>query len=328
MMIKTITFVRNGHDEFIDFIKAYAIICVLVGHTFPYKDETGYSLWYGMQVPLFILIQVFHVLKRDTYRFKIRTILIRILIPFFLIQLFLFCIELCQNGNFISLIVKFIARGGFGPGAYYPWIYLQMALFLLIIKRIPNIVVVSKPIVVFLVIIVCEVFEIILSLISLPDFYYRLLAIRYLFLILLGWIWVRDGIVINNKTILLSLLSMAAIIFFEYYNVDTEPWFYNTAWKTHRWPCYYYVSTLLCALLFYIYTNIKSYHQVEKSIRILSKCSYEIFLLQMLVIQIMPKNEFVNNSILQLCIKMILVFTISIFGGFYFNLFYNRFVKK
>lgn len=28
--------------------------------------ETGYSLWYGMQVPLFVLVQVFHAPKKES----------------------------------------------------------------------------------------------------------------------------------------------------------------------------------------------------------------------------------------------------------------------
>lgn len=51
---------HQRHDEFIDFIKAYAILCVLFGHTFGMAlDYVAYGVWAGMQVPLFILIQTF-----------------------------------------------------------------------------------------------------------------------------------------------------------------------------------------------------------------------------------------------------------------------------
>ena len=59
----TITFNKSGYDPLIDFIKAYAILCVLMGHTFPYLKASVDSLWYGMQVPLFVLVQVVPVLK-------------------------------------------------------------------------------------------------------------------------------------------------------------------------------------------------------------------------------------------------------------------------
>ena len=85
-MIK-ITLNKSGYEPFFDFIKAYAILCVLMGHTIPFLKETGYSLWYGMQVPLFVLIQSFHALKKENYSFSIKKISKRIIYPFLLIQI-------------------------------------------------------------------------------------------------------------------------------------------------------------------------------------------------------------------------------------------------
>ena len=84
-MIK-ITLNKSGYEPFFDFIKAYAILCVLMGHTIPFLKETGYSLWYGMQVPLFVLIQAFHALKKESFSFSIKKISKRIIYPFLLIQ--------------------------------------------------------------------------------------------------------------------------------------------------------------------------------------------------------------------------------------------------
>jgi hypothetical protein len=75
-------FNTHGYDPFIDFLKAYAIICVLLGHTFPYLDKIGYGLWAGMQVPIFIMIQAFHSLKKDNPKFIFSNLLKRIFIPF------------------------------------------------------------------------------------------------------------------------------------------------------------------------------------------------------------------------------------------------------
>ena len=66
------------------------------------------------------------------------------------------------------------------------------------------------------------------SVIDLPDSIYRLLAVRYLFLLYLAWIWVRDGIVINKVTTLFSFLSFLSIIYFEYLSVDDEVLSYDT----------------------------------------------------------------------------------------------------
>ena len=46
--MQTITFNKSGYDPFIDYIKAFAIICVLIGHTFPFPEYWGYRLFAGM----------------------------------------------------------------------------------------------------------------------------------------------------------------------------------------------------------------------------------------------------------------------------------------
>ena len=326
-MERIVTFNKVGYDPFIDFIKAYAIICVLLGHTFLYLDETGYCLWYGMQVPLFVLVQVFHAFKKEKAPLSLRKIFARILLPYAIVQFLLLIVLLLEScSDYKSLIVNTLIEGGRGPGSYYPWVYIQLAIILYFIK--PYINVVSKGRKLFIAFAVCESFEIISSLIDLPEVLHRLLAIRYLFLIYLGWIWVNKGIVINRKTIFLSLLSLLSVIYFEYFYVPTEPWFYDTAWRTHRWPCYFYVSTLLSYILYLIYSRIKHIRVVDKSIKILARCSYEIFLVQMAVIVLCPSLDFIGNAHAQLTFRMILVWTLSIVGGYYFNITYNNFYNK
>ena len=318
----TIKFNKSGYEPFIDFIKAYAILCVLMGHTFPYLKASGYSLWYGMQVPLFILVQVFHVLKKENYSFSVKKMLKRIVCPFLLIQIIPLSIEILKYGYSNSVIINCLIGGGYGPGAYYPWIYIQIAVLLVYVKPWFDKGSIIKKLIVALLI--CEVLEILSSLMGIPDWLYRLLSIRYLFLIYLGWLWVKEGIVINVKTITLSLLSMVAIIYFDYYYTPTEPWFFDTAWRCHRWPCYFYVSTLLCGILYWLYNKTKGNSIIRYVSRTLAKCSYEIFLIQMVIIPIITQINFVNNILLNFCVRTTLIFVISILGGCCFNKLYNN----
>ena len=106
----TITLNKSGYEPFLDFLKAYSILCVLFGHTFPYLKESGYSLWYGMQVPLFVLVQVFHVFKKDYYKFDVRKTLKRILYPFLIIQIIPIILTICSRDN--DCIINYIMRGG------------------------------------------------------------------------------------------------------------------------------------------------------------------------------------------------------------------------
>ena len=115
-MQKIITFNKVGYAPFLDFIKAYAILAVLLGHTFPFLDETGYNLWYGMQVPLFILVQVFHVMKKTNYKLNVRKMLQRILLPFLIIQMIPLSYVLYHTFNGNNLIFSYIFGGGTDRG--------------------------------------------------------------------------------------------------------------------------------------------------------------------------------------------------------------------
>lgn len=326
MKEKVIVFNKTGYDPFIDFIKAYAIVCVLLGHTFPYLNETGYFLWYGMQVPLFVLIQVFHAFKKDKPSIDFKKIAIRIVIPYVLVQLFLFVILLNFGENEHNLLYRFLANGGMGPGSYYPWIYLQFALLLPIIKKWFDRGNESQKII--FAIAICEGLEILPSLIHLSDGIYRLLAIRYFFLVYLGWIWVHDGIVLNKKTLFLSFISILTIIYFSYFYLNCEPLFFDTAWRAHRWPCYYYVAVLLSYILYVLYKKTRHLRGVDFLTRMLARCSYEIFLIQMAAVLLCPSLNFISNIYVRVASRIILIWILSIGGGYYFNIIYNKLTQS
>lgn len=338
-MERTITFNKSGYDPFIDFIKAYAIVCVLLGHTIPYLNYWGYGLWAGMQVPLFVLIQSFHFLKRDHPSLSFKKIIWRVLIPYIFIQSLVFFYILCRYEGVAlqNQLVSFIKSGGKGPGSYYPWIYIQIAILLPFINRMVSKGTKKQLVVTFLII--SELFEIVFSLIDMPDYIYRLLAIRYFFLFFLAWVWAKEGVVINSRTIILSIISFLSIVYFEYLSIDDEILFFNTAWKYHRWPCYYFVATGGMFLLNNMYMILIKNVIVSKIIKLLAQCSYEIFLIQMLLLYLYPEGMIVNMfarlgivsnivaGLLSLITKVLIVFATSVITGYYFNIFYNRCVK-
>ncbi|MBR0323688.1 MAG: acyltransferase [Bacteroidales bacterium] len=318
----SIKFKTTGYDEFIDFIKFYAIICVIFGHTFPLLDKIGYGIWAGMQVPLFVLVQSFHYLKKENVKINIRKILGRIVVPFLIAEVLTFTIAMFVKGeSATTLFHDFIHQGGYGPGSYYPYIYLQIALllpaFAILLKRF------NKTTLLIIFLLISEGVEILFSLTNLPDIIYRLLAVRYIFLIYLAWLWVKDGITINKTTILLSILSLFAIIYFEYFNVNSEPWFYNTGWKSHRWPCYFFVSTSLIAILHHIWGGeyLRNNKFIIKTIKTIASSSYEIFLVQMSLIYLFTTKSifFVSNIFIRYIMWLVIVWTVSIGGGILIN---------
>ena len=348
-----IKFQTTGHDEFIDFIKSYAILCVILGHTFPLLDKIGYGIWAGMQVPLFILIQTFHYLKKErSFKINISKILGRVVVPFIIAEILTFIVALLvKKENASILIQEFIQRGGYGPGSYYPYIYLQITLllpfFAILLKHSST---VNSPMVqssefrvqssefrvqssefrvqslLIVFLLLSEGCEILFSLTNFPDTIYRILAIRYIFLIYLGWLWVKDGVIINKTTILLSVLSLCAIIYFEYGPIDNEPWFYSTGWRFHRWPCYFFVANGFIAILHYVWKYLKNNKFIVNAVKTIASATYEIFLMQMSVIYLFTTKSitFTSNIMLRYIIWLVIVWTISVGGGILINKIINK----
>lgn len=107
----------------------------------PKLEFFGVCLWANMAVPIFLLIQTFHVFKKDPELVcfpNFVKLFRRIILPFILIQVIAVAIKCfgSEDVDFVQIAKSFIAAGGFGPGSYYPWIYLQMALALPIVVKI------------------------------------------------------------------------------------------------------------------------------------------------------------------------------------------------
>lgn len=126
---------KQGYEPFVDFLKGVCILCVLFLHTVPKLEYFGVCFWASMAVPLFLLIQTFHVFKRDNEQVdypKVSKQFRRIVLPYGIIQVFtvgMYCHRV-DIDSIPQLVKAYTISGGFGPGSYYPWIYLQMALAL------------------------------------------------------------------------------------------------------------------------------------------------------------------------------------------------------
>lgn len=319
LSIKNIQFNKSGYDLFVDFLKAYSIICVVVAHCLPEQmyNYVLFQVWGDMQVPMFLLIQTLHAYKKETRpKLNLKKLLTRIIIPYIILQVVIIGTLCFKSLSNIWDTLKVIAlSGGRGPGSYYFWIYLQFAILLPLIW--PLFKWLSRKELLALFLIVSIGFEILFSLIDFQDWLYRLLAVRYFFLIYLGFTWVQDGIQINIKTIFLSILSVVMVLFFMFSNYDLEPIFYNTAWKTHRWICYFYVSNLMTYVLWLIYCVCSKIEWLHKSLSEIGKCSYEIYLVQMAVFVFLPlkKFDFIGNIYVQVVFWMLLTFILSLLLG-------------
>lgn len=135
----------DSRNLFIDFLKGICIICVVIAHNLPpvVMKYTVFILWGGMAVPLFLLIQCYHVFNTDRLRkdkglqsksyceqYRIGKIWKSIIKPFLFITIVTGTMLVIKGHNPVDVLKASVISGGLGPGSYYVWIYLQFFLLL------------------------------------------------------------------------------------------------------------------------------------------------------------------------------------------------------
>ena len=326
-----VTLNKNGYDPFIDFIKGFCIVSVVLTHSLPTvcQDYLLFMLWGGMAVPLFLLIQVFHSYKAgldSQKRILSLKMVKRIVIPFLLTLCFVGVVRVLKGHSINDVVVKFLMGEG-GPGSYYPWIYIEiavlLALFRLFLKRL-------KCFQIFLFFGALSVLlEYFCSTTAIAPWLYRITFFRYVFLIALGIDWVYNGIRLDKKRLFLSIISVCFIVYFQYFNPDLEPFFFRTAWKSFHWVCYFYVAYLLMFALRLVYVRM-SRLWVNEFLLMCGKYSYEIFLFQMVVFNFVRKDWFcfAQNKPLQIALWFLFVNFMSVVPVLVFKDVFAKRLKK
>lgn len=273
-----------AYDPFINFVKGLSIICVVLTHNLPLiiKDCSIFNYWGGMAVPIFLLIQVFHTTRyfadgQHTLKdyFNVRKLFKRIILPFCFLLLCQIIIFFISGNLSIESIKGIIASGGIGPGSYYIWIYLQFWILTPFAVRIFNYM--GGGISAELICVVISILlEIVCSLLDIPEFLYRLLFVRYFFLMFLGIYLYYGDDQISFKRYVLAFIGLAFLIVQSIFDYNLEPYLFYSGWNLCHFPTYYYVAFLLLPL-------IKTLSFRSNWIERVGKYSYEIFLLQMFV---------------------------------------------
>lgn len=291
---------KQGYDPYIDFVKGLCIIAVVFTHALPstIKDASLFCIWGEMAVPIFLLIQVFHAYKCGLDCSKpILTLKIfkRIIIPFVITLVIILGCKFFLHPEKWMINVSKIAVGGGGPGSYYPWIYVQFAIILTFLRPILKRMSYTKIAVFF--VIVSILVEILLSYIHLNPEIYRIMFIRYIFLIFLALDWIYNGLKVDAKRILLSVVGLAFILIFHYTRINMEPIFNNNAWHDFHWICYFWVAYALIWFIGFLFSKVQGSKFVENIVIPAGKGSYEIFLVQMAVFALCPQGcFFVSDS--------------------------------
>lgn len=246
---------KRERDYSIDFVKGVAILFVILLHNMP--NESIYSIAYiGQAVPLFLLVSSYLTyggFQRKGFNgyFSARNVkkmLDRVFLPFFLLIFSQCAIFYLLKGGVDWQ--RLYMQGGFGPGSYYPWIYLQCWLILPFVIFLVNCLSFRRSFVLFVGI--CALGEWFTCVFHVPDNVYRLLFYRYLFLLYLGCVILKFKIKLNVWVCRLALIALFLAILEIYTSVDLMPYLTNQ-WKGYHWVDYFYT-------LFVFFLLVKLYN--------------------------------------------------------------------
>ena len=127
----TIELMKNGYDPFLDFLKGFCILSVILTHCLDERrDYVLFHYWGELAVPLFLILQSYHVFRKDrSYISKQQWInmIRRIFLPFICVTIIEIPYFVITTDTTIIGLAKWIilAGGSLGAGSYYFCVYLQ-----------------------------------------------------------------------------------------------------------------------------------------------------------------------------------------------------------
>ncbi len=299
-MINSTQSIKKYYPE-IDFIKAFAIVSVVILHiltfngskTILYDSFASYHIWQA--VPLFMLIFGF------TFRLSIEknhglgkilsSRMIRLIIPLLVayilsfLPMFIFNIHPVINWH---IFVGFLPMGGMG--SYFITLYIEtivyFTIFYYLVKHF------NKYFVIVASILFSIVGELIAYSIDVSDSYmYASSVHRYTLLIALGYYFYDTINGEKNNLILIALGGVSALLLYMFSITHHPIWpysAYNSAvgWAFQHFP-YAFYTVILALILVEIYKKIENkviYVTVMHTmIMTVSKSSFHIFLAQLFV---------------------------------------------
>ena len=281
-----IEFSKIGHDLSLDFVKGVCILLVILNHStgLTFHQDSWFFLWGYPAVPLFLLIQVYHSYKKEFDGIHINWLRIwrRAFSQFLFVQTLLFTYVVISQPtrSLHSIFMAAFYWGGRGPGSYYPWIYIQFAILLPCLRPLFRSIGDKTLLILFLGLSIGS--ELLCHYTHMSDWVYRLLFLRYIFLIFLGYQMVVRGIVLNMVTVSLSVISLIAVYCFVILKVNWTPFFFNSnEWPTCHWICYFYIAYplffLLCKFFYWLPPN----SVIENAFCKMGRHSYAIFIFQL-----------------------------------------------
>ncbi|MBQ7715298.1 MAG: acyltransferase [Clostridia bacterium] len=299
---------KKERNHSLDIYKGICILLIVLTHS-KWTDSERLKLlfpfWVDIAVPIFMIISGYlyslsfqkHEIDTIGKAYRLKTVLnkvIRYTLPFLVIFIIEKIIIVLNNGNIggpVSLLYNFL-QGANGPGGYYYPILLQFVfvfpIIYFIIKKYD-----------FKGLILCAalnfLFEILKNAYMVKEVSYRLIVLRYVFVIAFGcYLAVGKKHIKRLEYSACFLAGVTYIIVFKY--LGKTPIFTQFWTETSFWACMY----ILPIAAFLMSKNISF-----KPLEIIGKASYNIFLVQMVYYwccseMIYDRFSFVNKYLILL----------------------------
>lgn len=248
---------------------------MIIAHHLGLASQEYYQWFHtGQGVSIFLFCSAF-VLSRKQGLYsvgRIKKLVRRIIFPMLFCTMILFAVS-CVFMSPITAMTNCLHGAGFGPGTYYPWMYILFWLFIPLFQKINSKC--SNILNSFICIsVICAILELLFHFVisQISNDYVsiirRIIPVRYLMIIFgaLNFHFFEERLVLN----IFLFLTCGFLAWFDIYVTPIVPPF--------GWLGYHWFTTLYVVPLILVLKRINF-----GFLGILGKYSYEIFLIQMMV---------------------------------------------
>lgn len=143
-----------------------------------------------------------------------------------------------------------------------------------------------------------------------PDFLWRLLSVRYLFLASIAWTWYKWNEYEKGQKLALSIMGVFSLFYLLFLsNYDLSPVVYHKSWITQNYPVYFW-TLIIIVLMAWGLKNAP--RKVLTPLIWLGVNSWEIFLAQMFIIEFIREIPIANSPVLSEIAYVLFIFMSSI----------------
>lgn len=272
----------------IDYLKGFAIISVILLHsmTIAQRDIIGGSYYILQAVPVFLILVGYNSvnsyvnrgisdIKKCYEKTYINKRLKNIIVPFIYICIFkIFMLVIEKQPFTIKSLMLTFATGGWGPGGYFVPLMIQVILIIPVLYITAQY---NRHLMLGASFIIGMIFEFYSYYTDMIYWLYRIVSLRYLFVIALGVYLALYKIEKKKIFIIGVLFSLVYITSINYFGLDLPVY---QMWQSQNTPSFFYPFALVILGLKILPS--KSETVIGKILEIIGRRSYHIYLFQTL----------------------------------------------